>query len=140
VGSGPEEERLRQLADGDDRILFPGYRDGACKTAWYAAADLFVFPSLHDPWGLVVNEAMAFGLPIIASDAAGCVPDLLQDNGLVVPAGDTDALEDALAQLLRAKTRRRAMGNSSREIISKYTVEFACSAFLQAIEHALGKP
>ena len=140
VGSGPEEETLRRLADGDHRILFPGYQAGARKTAWYAAADLFVFPTLHDPWGLVVNEAMALGLPVIATDAAGCAPDLLQDNGLVVPAGDSDALEDALSQLLKDKSRRKAMGNSSREIIGKYTVEYACSAFLQAIDYALGKP
>lgn len=139
VGSGPEEGALRRLADGDHRILFPGYRDGADKTAWYAAADLFVFPTLHDPWGLVVNEAMAFGLPIIATDAAGCAPDLVQSNGLVVPAGDVDALADALRQLLADEPLRQEMGQRSRAIIANYTVEAACDTFLQAINHALAK-
>ena len=140
VGSGPEEDRLRRLAAGDRRILFPGYQAGASKTAWYAAADVFVFPTLHDPWGLVVNEAMTFGLPIIATDAAGCAPDLVQDNGLVIPAGDIGALEDALARLLGDEAQRSMMGQRSREVIRKYTVEYACNAFLQAIDCALSKP
>ena len=136
VGSGPEEGHLRGLADGDDRILFPGHQAGAYKTAWYAAADLFAFPTLHDPWGLVVNEAMAFGLPIIATDAAGCTPDLVRDNGLVVPAGDIDALAAALEQLLADESLRRKMGRRSRAIIADYTAETACRTFLQAINYA----
>lgn len=139
VGSGPEEERLRKLAGGDKCILFPGYRSGVQKTAWYAAADVFVFPTLHDPWGLVVNEAMAFGLPVIATEAAGCVPDLVQDNGLVVPAGNINALAAALAQLLTDEALRREMGQRSQRIISAYTVEAARDTFLQAINRALEK-
>ncbi len=139
VGSGPEEEHLRSLAGGEDRILFPGYQTGVNKTAWYAAADLFAFPTLHDPWGLVVNEAMAFGLPIIATDAAGCVPDLVRDNGMVVPVGDVDALADALAQLLASEALRRKMGQRSRAIIASFTVEFACDTFLRAINHVMEK-
>ena len=109
------------------------------RTAWYAAADLFAFPTLHDPWGLVVNEAMAFGLPIVATDAAGCAPDLVQGNGLVVPAGNVDALAAALAQLLTDEALRCEMGQRSRAIIADYTVEAACSTFLRAIHHALEK-
>ena len=137
VGSGPEEAHLRNLASGDNRILFAGYQSGANKTAWYAAADIFAFPTLHDPWGLVVNEAMAFGLPIIATDAAGCAPDLVQDNGLVVPAGDVRALADALSQLLADEPLRCKMGQRSQAIIADYTVAMACDTFLRAIHHAL---
>ncbi|HEY75777.1 MAG TPA: glycosyltransferase family 4 protein [Thermoflexia bacterium] len=139
VGSGPEEETLRQLAAGDDRIWFPGYLEGSRKTAWYAAADLFVLPTLHDPWGLVVNEAMVFSLPIITTDSAGCAPDLVRDNGLIVPAGDVDALADALGKLLFDEPLRRRMGLRSREIISSYTVEWACSTFVRAVHYVLGQ-
>jgi len=139
VGSGPEEARLRELARGDERIWFPGYQESAEKTCWYAAADLFVFPTLHDPWGLVVNEAMAFGLPIITTDAAGCAPDLLQDNGVIVPAGDVDALAAALGHLLADEALRHRMGQRSREIIADYTVKKACDTFVQAIEYVLEK-
>ena len=137
VGSGPEEAPLRALAGDDPRIRFPGYLEGGHKTAWYAAADLFVLPTLHDPWGLVVNEAMAFGLPIVTTDAAGCAPDLVQDNGLIVPAGDEGALADALARLLSDEPLRRRMGARSREIIAGYTVDWAGQTFLRAIHHAL---
>jgi len=138
VGRGPEEARLRALSHGDPRIIFPGYCEGSAKTSWYAAADLFVLPTLHDPWGLVVNEAMAFGLPIITTDAAGCT-DLVQDNGLVVPAGDTDALATAMRQLLSDESLRHKMGRRSQHIISAYTVEAARDAFLEVIKHVLGR-
>ena len=56
--------------------------------AYYSLADVLVFPTQSDPWGLVVNEAMACGSPVIATDVAGCAADLLKDgwNGVVVPA------------------------------------------------------
>jgi glycosyltransferase involved in cell wall biosynthesis len=139
VGSGPQEKQLRAMGHGDQRTIFPGYLEGAEKASWYAAADLFVLPTLHDPWGLVVNEAMAFGLPIIVTDAAGCARDLVQDNGLVVPAGDVDALATALARLLPDEALRRAMGQRSQHIISLYTVKAACDAFLQVIDDACQK-
>jgi glycosyltransferase involved in cell wall biosynthesis len=140
VGDGPERESLQRLAAGDGRIRFPGYQDGAAKTAWYAAADIFVLPTLHDPWGLVVNEAMAFGLPIITTSAAGCTPDLVQDNGRVVPAEDVQALAAALADLLADPVLRQQMGERSRTLIADYTVERVCTTFLHAIRYALEQP
>ena len=136
VGSGPEGSRLRAATHGDPRIVFTGYLQGSVKTSWYAAADLFVLPTLHDPWGLVVNEAMAFGLPVIVTDAAGST-DLVQDNGYVVQAGDVDALASALARLLDDAPLRRKMGQRSRAIIANYTVDAACEAFLRVIVLAL---
>ena len=135
MGSGPEEGRLRAIAGDDPRIIFPGYLEGKAKSDWYACADLFVLPTLHDPWGLVVNEAMAFGLPIVVTDAAGCA-DLVLDNGIVVRPGDTDSLGSALLKLLRDPELRHAMGQRSRRIIADYTVEAACHAFLGAIHGA----
>lgn len=136
VGSGPEEAALKAESLGDRRIFFPGYCEGAEKTSWYAAADVFVLPTLHDPWGLVVNEAMAFGLPIVVTDAAGCT-DIVLDNGLVVPARDINALADAVSCLLRDESLRSRMGQRSREVIATYTVEAARNAFLQTIRFAL---
>ena len=133
VGSGPEESRLRGMSPGDPRIVFPGYLQGDAKTSWYAAADLFVLPTLHDPWGLVVNEAMAFGLPVIVTNAAGST-DMVQDNGLLVPPGDVGALSAALARLMVDDDLRRKMGQRSLEIISAYTVEAASDAFWQTID------
>jgi glycosyltransferase involved in cell wall biosynthesis len=139
LGSGPEEPTLRLMSHGDSRILFPGYLDGPEKSSWYAAADVFVLPTLHDPWGLVVNEAMAFGLPILITEAAGCVPDIVKDkeNGIVIPAGDVNALSAALAHLLNNADLRQRMGQRSRAIIADYTTQAARDKFLEVIEYAL---
>lgn len=136
VGDGPERAALQQLATGNGRIHFPGHLDGSARSDWYAAADLFVLPTRHDPWGLVVNEAMAFGLSIIVSEAAGCAPDLVQDNGRILPTGDVAALTAALADLLARPEERRRMGQRSQEIIAPYTVARAAAAFVAAIELA----
>lgn len=136
VGDGPERAALQQLASGNGRIHFPGHLDGSAKSDWYAAADLFVLPTRHDPWGLVVNEAMAFGLPVIVSDAAGCAPDLVQDNGRIVPANDIPALAAALTNMLTSPETRLQMGQRSRAIIQPYSVANAVNAFLQVIQLA----
>ncbi len=136
VGDGPEAEGLKRAAAADGRILFPGYLTGSEKAHWYARADIFVLPTRHDPWGLVVNEAMAFGLPIITTSAAGCVLDLVQDNGFVVPPNDMPALADALKQLLGDAALRQRMGQHSHSLIEPYTVEHAADTFRQALHHA----
>ena len=80
----------------------------------YVAADVFCLPSvLHETWGLVVNEALNFGLPVVVSDKVGCAADLVRPgwNGFVVPAGQPGPLADALEQLRR---RRGAPGGVRR--------------------------
>ncbi len=138
VGDGSDKTRLQELARGDGRIRFPGYLEGAQKSSWYAAADLFVLPTLHDPWGLVVNEAMAFGLPIITTEAAGCA-ELVRGNGRVVPANNIPALASALHDLLSNPASRVTMGQRSRELIAPYTVTAARDAFLSVINYCLNE-
>jgi glycosyltransferase involved in cell wall biosynthesis len=83
VGEGEEEGRLRGMAGslGIKNILFAGRKTREELPAYYAAADVFVFPSLVDVWGLVVNEAMACGLPVLASWHAGASQELIKDTG-----------------------------------------------------------
>lgn len=133
VGDGPDRPILQKMAGEDGRILFPGYLEGAEKSSWYAAADIFVLPTLHDPWGLVVNEAMAFGLPIITTAAAGCA-ELVRGNGRIVPPNDVPALATALRDLLSDPDGLATMGQRSRERIAPYTVTAARDAFLQVID------
>jgi glycosyltransferase involved in cell wall biosynthesis len=137
AGSGDQEKELRQLAHGCPNIVFPGYVDGIEKARYYTVADVFVLPTLHDPWGLAVNEAMMYGLPIVVTDQAGCAVDLVSDNGFVIPAGDVDALREALGRLLDDDALCKRMGNSSRRKIQRYDVAYAEQIFTKAILLAL---
>jgi glycosyltransferase involved in cell wall biosynthesis len=110
------------------QIRFSGFVQREQLASYYALADVFVFPTHTDPWGLVVNEAMACGLPVIASDAAGCTADLVEDNwnGRVVRRGDAAQLASAMEELGRDPALRKRMGNHSQERILRYSPE-ACA-------------
>jgi glycosyltransferase involved in cell wall biosynthesis len=108
---------------------------------FYEASDVLVVPSIptrtfREPWGLVANEAMNRGLPVIASDAVGAAAGgLVQDgrNGLVVPAGDAVALAAALRQLARDPNRRALLGAAGREDVAAYTREAWAEGFSRAL-------
>jgi len=77
IGDGPQYGELKEIIDGDGEwIVLAGWKSYEELPAWYQQANLFVLPSTFEPWGLVVNEAMAAGCPVIASSACGCVDDL----------------------------------------------------------------
>ena len=92
----------------------------------FALADVFVLPSgLGETWGLVVNEAMCFGLPVIVSDIAGCGPDLVRNgvNGFIFKSGDVNELADILGRLIADRAGRAALGKKSFEIVQKYSFD-----------------
>ena len=127
VGDGSARpELMRHASDG---IQFKGFAQRDELSGYYGLADAFVFPTHSDPWGLVVNEAMACGLPIIASSAAGCVADLVDDgwNGRVVRPHSTEELAAAMTALARNPSLRFTMGQRSRERITAYSPK-ACAA------------
>ncbi len=131
VGEGtarPElERRAATLSPGSVQLAGFAQREQLAK--YYALAETLVFPTHSDPWGLVVNEAMACGLPIISSDSAGCAADLVEDgwNGRVVPAGDIGRLASALNELACQSELRSVMGQRSRARVQHYSPE-ACAA------------
>ena len=87
-------------------------------------ADVFVFPSLFEGFALVILEAMAAGLPVITTpNTAG--PDLIEDGkeGLIVPAGDANALREAMQSLLHNPERARSMGRAAHEKAKEFTWE-----------------
>ena len=100
----------------------------------YGHAEALVLPTHSDPWGLVVNEAMACGLPIIATNAAGCARDLVEDsvNGFVVRPGDVAGLTSAMSRLARDARRRMEMSSRSRERIQSYSPEACASGIAEA--------
>jgi glycosyltransferase involved in cell wall biosynthesis len=120
VGYGPEEQRLKKMAGGNSRIHFLGHRGIDEIPGIYGISDILVLPSISEPWGLVVNEAMACGCAIIASDRCGCSRDLIQGNGIIVEGGKLDPLVEALEQLLSSESELERMKEKSLGIIQNF--------------------
>jgi glycosyltransferase involved in cell wall biosynthesis len=121
VGNGSEEAALR--ADADRRVEFAGAlpHDGVARA--YAEADVFVLPSRSEPWGMVLNEAAAAGLPLVATEEVGAAHDLVEDgeNGFRVPAGDGEALARALRRLAEDEPFRLRASRRSEELAARFT-------------------
>ncbi len=131
VGDGAARAILTQNAATG--VQFKGFAQRDQLSNYYGLADAFVFPTHSDPWGLVVNEAMACRLPIIASNAAGCVADLVADgwNGRVVNSQSVEELASAMTELARDSELRATMGKRSRERISAFSPQ-ACAGGIAA--------
>jgi glycosyltransferase involved in cell wall biosynthesis len=107
----------------------------------YVRADVFALLSLHETWGVVVNEAAVSGLPLVLSERVGAARDLIREgeNGFVVPASDVQAAAQALAQLAGDPDRRRSFGTSSRELVSSWSYEASVESFLGAVRAAIAR-
>jgi 1,2-diacylglycerol 3-alpha-glucosyltransferase len=127
VGDGPQLKEIRALAAASPYaadIHFPGLKSTSELPHYYAFASAFVLPSTREPWGLVVNEAMAAGLPVIVSKRCGCVEDLVVEgeNGVTFDPEDADALSECLMRMGRLSSEaRQEMGRRSYEIVSSYS-------------------
>ena len=135
VGDGAARTQLMGRASSmSSSIQFAGFAQREQLAQYYALADALVFPTHTDPWGLVVNEAMACGLPVIASSVAGCTRDLVKDgwNGRVVRPGDVRALAGAM-QSLASKELSAKMGQNSYQRIQGYSPEACAAGFAQAL-------
>lgn len=142
VGDGALKAELTRKAAliSPGTVRFPGFLQKDRLPEIYALADAFVFPTLSDPWGFVVNEAMACGLPIIASDVAGCVADLVHDgeNGTIVPARNVGALSDAMGKLAADGRLRARMADSSSGLILDYSPSAWAEGVSKAVQWVTG--
>ena len=131
VGDGPEGTEVRKRARriSDANIRFPGFVQKDELPSYYALADALVFPTHSDTWGFVVNEAMACSVPVIASEVAGCVVDLVKDgwNGKIIRPRDTAALAGAMIEFAQRRERLKEMGEHGAERIAAYSPK-ACAA------------
>ena len=138
VGAGEMEQELRDLTArlAMANVIFSGFVNQSDLPGVYAASDLFVLPADSEPWGLVVNEVMCAGIPVVVSDEVGCVPDLLKDgvNGYQVKAGDVPSLGLAIEKLLADEPARRRMGAASRSIIGNWSYEQCRQGMLEALD------
>ena len=146
VGSGSEEVLLKQKAEDlqlADFVRFHGFRQKAELPAFFARASCFLFQTDFDIWGLVLNEAMAAGLPCLASKSAGAVTDLLDHgvNGYIVDYRDQDSVLGYLEGVLNHPAEARAMGDRAAATIrERATLEISAAGFMKAILSAPQPP
>lgn len=143
VGDGPQREQLETAArsSGFAGIHFEGFKKSADLPQYYAFASCFVLPSRREPWGLVVNEAMASGLPVIVSRQCGCAEDLVEPggNGFVFDPAAPGELESRLLGVSALYPRDLCeMGERSAAIIAQFSPEaWAAEVALIANERPL---
>ena len=141
AGSGPLESEMRHAVerDGISDVHFAGFLNHTEIAAAYACADVFALLSReHETFGLVVPEAMNFGLPVVVSDKVGCHADLVSRglNGYVVSHSDADAAAAALGRLVADDALRQKMGAASRARIDEWTPQHTVDGVLAAVRHA----
>ena len=135
VGDGPARGDLIREADNSaGTIVFAGFAQRSRLAAYYGLAEALVFPTHADAWGMVVNEAMACGLPVVCSDAAGCAEDLvLPSNGRIFPAQNIEMLSAAMAELASDRDLSIRMGRNGRQRIAEYSPERCAAGIAEAV-------
>jgi glycosyltransferase involved in cell wall biosynthesis len=138
AGDGPERSCLERRATESglvDRVKFLGFVNQSQLPSTYRASDLFVLPSLFEPFGLVVNEAMLCGLPVAVSDRVGAKYDLVQqdENGYVFPVGDVEALTRILKEVLPDTTERVRLGAAARQRMESWSPREYIDSMVRAV-------
>jgi glycosyltransferase involved in cell wall biosynthesis len=140
AGAGSEEKRIEELARKHGiKMVQLGFCNQSQMPAVYAAADFLVLPSEHETWGLVANEALACGVPVIVSEACGCAQDLAADGtaGRIVPVGNFNALAATMRELITAPPTRDAIAAKA----AQYNVSAAADGIedaVRAVTHQRG--
>jgi glycosyltransferase involved in cell wall biosynthesis len=138
AGTGSDSRKLVERAAkiSPGAIQFPGFVHREELPETYAFAAALIFPTHSDPWGLVVNEAMACSLPVILTSVAGCASDLVQDgqNGFVIPPRDVAQLAQAMARVAEDSERRAEMGRRGRERIEANSPDAWANGISEAVK------
>jgi 1,2-diacylglycerol 3-alpha-glucosyltransferase len=136
LGDGPMRETLNtQLSTLNlhSHVHLPGFKQYAELPVYYALANAFVHASTTEQWGLVVNEAIASGLPVIVSERCGCVPELVQGNGFTFDSMDERELASLLFKMATlSDDERKRLGDASYSIAA----DFSSDRFGEGLESA----
>jgi glycosyltransferase involved in cell wall biosynthesis len=135
LGDGPERSRLEQEGKrllGENFVL-AGFKNQSQLAPYFKAADALALPSHYETWGLVVNEAMHFGLPVVVSDTAGCAADLVEnrETGILFRSNDAADLVQALRRIIGNDSLRGKFSRNARRIIRAYTPDNAAKGILE---------
>jgi glycosyltransferase involved in cell wall biosynthesis len=140
-GGGPQESALRELEHelGLDGVIWPGFIQVEQLPTYYGLASGFVMPSIVEQWGLVANEAMASGLPVLVSRTAGCRYDLIVEGetGYLMDPSDTDQMAECMVRLSRLTESERAeMGRASCQAVAEWGPERFARGLWNAVQVA----
>lgn len=138
----PELEHLRLELGLKDDVLLPGFKQYSELPTYYGMASCFVHASTSEQWGLVVNEAMASGLPVLVSNRCGCAADLVEEgvNGFTFDPYDVTELADRMYSMAHGGLDLAAMGAASRRIIANWGPDRFAQGLAGAVEMALRAP
>lgn len=135
AGSGEEREALEKLAGGNPKIIFAGNAAPADLPLYYALSDALVLPASQEPWGLVINEAMASGLAVIAHRSCGAAVDLVAaDNGFALETFSVEELSGAMGLIAADRARLSSMKSRSLEKIRDQSIGSAAAGIIRAVE------
>ena len=141
LGDGPDQPALEEIIhrDGIVGVTLAGFRQIDELPAYYGLASAFIHPAWQEPWGLVVNEAMASALPVLVSERCGCAPDLVApgENGYVFDPSDIDHLAELMYRLSSGQTDLSVMGQASLARISQWGPDRFARGMYQALQTAL---
>lgn len=142
VGGQPTEEFKKMTADMElQNVHYVDFMSKEALIEYYKAADLFVLMTVSDVWGLVINEAMACGLPVITTDKCAAGVELVTDgeNGYLVSVGDDKALAQRAGEILNSQLQMETMGNASLKRIKNYTIEKMAEKHMEVFGEKLGE-
>nr|WP_272507835.1 glycosyltransferase [Salinibacter ruber] len=142
LGEGAERDAIEETIDTEDireRVHLPGFKQYGELPTYYGLAGAFVHPSTREQWGLVVNEAMAAGLPVLVSDRCGCAPDLVDEgrSGFTFDPYDPSVLAELMTRVAHGDVDRKQMGAASRTIIADWGPERFAMGLRKAAEAAV---
>ncbi len=142
AGDGPSRSELEACARNlrvEGGVIFAGLKTYRELPAMYALARAFIHASTRDPWGLVVNEAMAAGSPVLVSERCGCAPDLVRDgdNGFTFDPWDVRDIAEKMLTVHRDSSLRESMGRRSAEIIAEWGLQRFARGLKRAVEFAI---
>ncbi|MEG4250550.1 glycosyltransferase family 4 protein [Microcoleus sp. Pol10D4] len=135
IGKGDQREELEAFikeCDFEEQVTWAGWVEYGNLGAYFQQADIFVFPTFEDVWGMVVPEAMVFGKPVLCSNgAASCELIISGENGYIFDPSSAKELADKMQIFLDNPDLIESMGEQSRQIISQKTPETAAKAYVE---------
>jgi glycosyltransferase involved in cell wall biosynthesis len=143
LGDGPERANYEDMVPGElrSRVHFTGHVSQSELPQHFGAADLFVLPSRHDGWGVVINEACAAALPVVTTRQTGAAYDLVEDgrSGFLLEHDDIDGFADRLLRLIEEPALREKFGQRSRELVAPFSAENGAALFIRHLQLVLSK-